>query len=173
MRSVIWKEYGSMLTVSEYLLPKEVIKLQACNRSMYTTYVSRLLITIRVVPPLYFPYGQDVIELSSLPFTVTVVRQQFNSNAWLSVQVESHIFQIKYRSTVCRWLENEGGARFSVTDKASMSQKRMDPALCNVSDHFVYVSGGYGSGNTLKSVERHDISKNSWQQVPPMHVARL
>ncbi len=47
------------------------------------------------------------------------------------------------------------------------------PALCNVRDRFVFVSGGGGNSiNALQSVERYDISTNSWQQVPPMQIAR-
>ena len=46
MQSVVWKEYGSMLNVSEYLHPKEVVYLQRCSRGMYTMYVPRLILTI-------------------------------------------------------------------------------------------------------------------------------
>ena len=62
----------------------------------------------------------------------------------------------------------KGSSQFHVITRAPMKQARDFPALCNMAQKFIFVSGGWH----LYTVVRYDIDRNSWARMPDMNVGR-
>ena len=64
-----------------------------------------------------------------------------------------------------------------VKNLPSLKFQRLYASLCSMKDRYAFLSGGYchkyaPEANTLKMVERFDIKKNVWEDMPSLRVPR-
>ena len=118
--------------------------------------------TICVAKIFYFPSldGDEVLQLWSPANWVSVLPKDRDDGRWFSVQFtgvygRAYIFQVKHDATSCRSLTP---FQFHVITRAPMKQKREYPALCNMAEKFIFVSGGWNLG----TVERYDLNRDVW-----------
>ena len=79
----------------------------------------------------------------------------------------------KTLSRVCSQIIKNGFAEYSTVNKASMKYKREEHSVCTI-DKYLLVTGSFNIDleQAYKRVERYDITRDKWEELPTLNHGR-
>ena len=140
--------YGVMRQTMAFLLPLEVIWLQATGKFFYDVAVSRVQTVLKSHIPAHFTWpdnGNMTYNIVSVtrdqPSIISQSRQNFVIFKWQSIQVGKDIFQVNENflqtSRILRHTDDKSGT-FKVSNMATSQIRCVAFSLCKLAHRYIF-----------------------------------